>query len=119
MVWYGMVWFRLGTAVSRDSSTKLASPMTGYELDKYNESSTNRGWDQVKVKVKVKSSGESGNTDKYQQAYTGSCIVLSCPVLSWATYRECRLLRSSLTKPLLMDELPRPRQDQNRTDEGC
>lgn len=59
--------------MSRDSSTKLASPMTGYELDKYNESSTNRGWDQVKVKVKVKvkSSRESGNMDKYQQAYIG------------------------------------------------
>jgi len=39
--------------------------MTGYDLDKYNESSTNRGWDQVKVKVKVKSSRESGNMDEY------------------------------------------------------
>ena len=57
--------------MSRDSSTKLASPMTGYELDKYNESSANRGWDQVKVKVKVKSSRESGNMDEYQQAYIG------------------------------------------------
>lgn len=33
----------LSTTTSKDSSTKLGRPITGYELDKYNEGTTNTG----------------------------------------------------------------------------
>lgn len=33
----------LSTTASKDSSTKLGRPITGYELDKYNEGTTNTG----------------------------------------------------------------------------